>query len=90
MKFKHASNKDLSNWRWRIHQSVTLPNPLPVTTCRIAKCSSNCDGAFAIGESHTDPGLRYFKQIMQRSGQQVQGANNVAQGRTIKPYDFLL
>ncbi|GAB2684931.1 AAA family ATPase [Mucilaginibacter koreensis] len=35
------------------------------------------DSAFAIGESHTQPDTRYLKQVKQRSGEQVHGANNV-------------
>jgi hypothetical protein len=47
------------------------------------------DSAFAIGESQTSPGLRYFKQIKQRSGIEVFGANNVALCRMVKPANFL-
>ncbi|GAA4102243.1 AAA family ATPase [Mucilaginibacter panaciglaebae] len=47
------------------------------------------DSAFAIGESQTDAGLRYLKQIKQRSGTQVYGADNVRLCRIIKPYNFL-
>jgi RecA-family ATPase len=47
------------------------------------------DSAFAIGESQTDTGLRYLKQIKQRSGNQVYGADNVRLCRIIKPYNFL-
>lgn len=36
-----------------------------------------CDSAFAIGESHKDPGLRYLKQIKQRNTEQMYGADNV-------------
>ncbi len=35
------------------------------------------DSAFAIGESHALPGHRYLKQIKQRSGAEVYGADNV-------------
>ncbi len=47
------------------------------------------DSAFAIGESQTDAGLRYLKQIKQRSGNQVHGADNVCLCRIIKPNNFL-
>jgi hypothetical protein len=47
------------------------------------------DSAFAIGESQTDKGLRYLKQIKQRSGTQVHGADSVCLCRMIKPYNFL-
>ncbi|TSJ44523.1 AAA family ATPase [Mucilaginibacter corticis] len=47
------------------------------------------DSAFAIGESQTDKGLRYLKQIKQRSGTQVHGADNVCLCRMIKPNNFL-
>jgi len=35
------------------------------------------DSAFAIGESHTQPGYRYLKQVKQRSGSETYGAQNV-------------
>lgn len=47
------------------------------------------DSAFAIGESQTSPGLRYLKQIKQRSGIEVFGANNVALCQMVKPGNFL-
>jgi hypothetical protein len=47
------------------------------------------DSAFAIGESQTTPGLRYLKQIKQRSGQEQYGAANVCLCRIVKPYNFL-
>lgn len=47
------------------------------------------DSAFAIGESQTSAGLRYLKQIKQRSGNQVYGADNVRLCRIIKPSNFL-
>jgi hypothetical protein len=47
------------------------------------------DSAFAIGESQTSPGLRYLKQIKQRSGIEVYGANNVGLCRMVKPANFL-
>ncbi|PJJ79219.1 AAA family ATPase [Mucilaginibacter auburnensis] len=47
------------------------------------------DSAFAIGESQTTSGLRYLKQIKQRSGQEIYGAGNVCLCRIVKPYNFL-
>ena len=47
------------------------------------------DSAFAIGESQTTPGLRYLKQIKQRSGQEQYGATNVCLCRVSKPLNFL-
>ncbi len=47
------------------------------------------DSAFAIGESQAKTGLRYLKQIKQRSGSQVYGAGNVCLCEIIKPYNFL-
>ncbi|WP_214069887.1 AAA family ATPase [Mucilaginibacter sp. dw_454] len=47
------------------------------------------DSAFAIGESQTDKGLRYLKQMKQRSGTQVHGADNVRLCRIVKPFNFL-
>jgi len=44
-----------------------------------------CDSAFAIGESHAVPGLRYLKQIKQRSTTEAYGAENVCLFRLIKP-----
>ena len=47
------------------------------------------DSAFAIGESQTTAGMRYLKQIKQRSGTQMYGADNVCLCRITKPYSFL-
>ncbi|MFD0748560.1 AAA family ATPase [Mucilaginibacter calamicampi] len=47
------------------------------------------DSAFAIGESQTQAGLRYLKQIKQRSGQQLYGTANVCLFRVVKPLNFL-
>lgn len=47
------------------------------------------DSAFAIGESQTQPNIRYLKQIKQRSGGQVYGAGNVYLCEIIKPYNNL-
>jgi RecA-family ATPase len=47
------------------------------------------DSAFAIGESQSQAGLRYLKQIKQRSGNQIYGAENVCLCRMTKPCNFL-
>ncbi|MDB5003966.1 MAG: hypothetical protein JWQ34_2191 [Mucilaginibacter sp.] len=47
------------------------------------------DSAFAIGESQAQTDLRYLKQIKQRSGTQVYGANNVYLCQVLKPYNNL-
>jgi len=55
-----------------------------------------CDSAFAIGESHAPApeipgatGLRYLKQIKQRSTTEAYGANNICLFRLVKPGNFL-
>ncbi|WP_186458828.1 AAA family ATPase [Mucilaginibacter achroorhodeus] len=47
------------------------------------------DSAFAIGTSATQPGLRYLKQIKQRSSAQLYGEDNVCLCRITKPHNFL-
>jgi len=48
-----------------------------------------CDSAFTIGESSKDNNLRYLKQIKQRNGEQIYGANNVCICQISKPGNFL-
>ncbi|MDF2434470.1 MAG: hypothetical protein JWP44_4101 [Mucilaginibacter sp.] len=48
-----------------------------------------CDSAFAIGQSSGDPGLRYLKQVKQRTTHEVYGEDNVCLFRIIKPLNFL-
>ena len=48
-----------------------------------------CDAAIAMGESHTQPGLRYLKQIKQRSATETYGANNVCLGHFQRSKSFL-
>lgn len=48
-----------------------------------------CDSAFAIGKSGTVPGLRYFKQIKQRSVAETYGAEKVCLCNIVKYYNFL-
>ena len=47
------------------------------------------DSAFAIGESHLQTGLRYLKQVKQRYGQCLYGAENVCLFRIVKRINFL-
>jgi hypothetical protein len=47
------------------------------------------DSAFAIGESQTQAGMRYLKQIKQRSTEEVYGAANVCMCHITKPQNFL-
>jgi hypothetical protein len=47
------------------------------------------DSAFAMGESKTTNGLRYIKQIKQRSDREHYGADNVCLCRITKPGNFL-
>lgn len=48
-----------------------------------------CDCAFAIGESHTDKNLRYFKQIKARSTEIKYDTENVCVCQIDKPSNFL-
>ncbi|TFF39737.1 AAA family ATPase [Mucilaginibacter psychrotolerans] len=48
------------------------------------------DSAFAIGESQVSPGLRYLKQVKQRSGDLTMGADAVKFCRISKQGGFLL
>jgi RecA-family ATPase len=48
-----------------------------------------CDSAFTLGQSSTDPQLRYLKQIKQRNTEQVYGFNNVCLCKVAKPLNFL-
>jgi hypothetical protein len=47
------------------------------------------DSAFAIGHSQSQTDVRYLKQIKQRSGRQLYGANRVCLCRIVKPGNFL-
>ena len=47
------------------------------------------DSAFAIGHSQSQNDVRYLKQIKQRNGSQLYGANRVCLCRIVKPYNFL-
>jgi hypothetical protein len=48
-----------------------------------------CDSAFAIGESQTQSGTRYLKQIKQRSTKQHYGSENICLGKIEKSGNFL-
>ena len=47
------------------------------------------DSAFAIGESQALPGVRYLKQVKQRSTREYYGAENVCLCSMVKPGNFL-
>jgi hypothetical protein len=47
------------------------------------------DSAFAIGESQTQPGTRYLKQVKQRSTKQHYGPENICLGKIEKSGNFL-
>ena len=47
-----------------------------------------CDTAFAIGESHTDPSIRYLKQIKVRNCEFKYDAENVCLCQISKPNKF--
>ncbi|NMC61398.1 MAG: AAA family ATPase [Candidatus Methanofastidiosa archaeon] len=49
-----------------------------------------CDSSFAIGESITDKGIRYLKQIKARNTEIVYDTENVCVCQISKPYNFLL
>jgi hypothetical protein len=48
-----------------------------------------CDSSFAIGESHSDKGIRYIKQIKQRNTENVYDSENVLVWQVSKPDNFL-
>ena len=48
-----------------------------------------CDSAFAIGESQSQPGVRYLKQVKQRSSPEQHGAAQVCLCRIVKQHNFL-
>lgn len=48
-----------------------------------------CDSAFSIGENHSDPALRYIKQIKARATEIVYDSENVIVCQISKPYNFL-
>ena len=48
-----------------------------------------CDSAIAIGESHTDKSVKYFKQIKVRAMEFLYDSENVIVCQLTKPYNFL-
>ena len=48
-----------------------------------------CDSSFAIGESFTEVGLRYLKQIKQRNCEEIYGTNNILVYKIEKIDSFL-
>lgn len=49
-----------------------------------------CDSAIAIGESHTDKNVKYFKQIKVRAMEFMYDSENVVVCQLHKPYNFLM
>lgn len=49
-----------------------------------------CDSSFAIGESETEKGARYLKQIKARNTEFIFDSNNVAVCQIVKPNNFLM
>lgn len=67
-----------------------LMNPISKNDLQGSKMLINfCDSCFAIGESSTDAGLRYLKQIKQRNCEQIYGQDNVCVCQIDKPTNFL-
>jgi hypothetical protein len=65
-------------------------NPITRNDLQGSKMLINfADSAFAIGESQAQADIRYLKQIKQRSGAQVYGADNVYLCQIQKPYNCL-
>ncbi|MDN3581366.1 AAA family ATPase [Mucilaginibacter flavus] len=64
--------------------------PLTINDLQGSKMLINfADSAFAIGQSHLDPNLRYLKQIKQRNQQEQYGEDNVVLIRPEKQLSFL-
>ncbi|MDP9046995.1 MAG: AAA family ATPase, partial [Bacteroidota bacterium] len=64
--------------------------PLTVNDLQGSKMLINfADSAFAIGQSHLQPGLRYLKQIKQRNKKEEYGENNICLIRQEKHVNFL-
>ena len=65
-------------------------NPITRNDLQGSKMLINfADSAFALGESHRNPGLRYLKQVKQRATQLVYGEDNVCLCRITKPANGL-
>lgn len=66
-------------------------NPLTKNDLAGSKMLMNfCDSAFAIGESASEPEIRYLKQIKQRNTEKLYHENNVIMCRIAQPYNFLM
>jgi hypothetical protein len=64
--------------------------PIDVNDMQGSKMLINfADSAFALGQSHAQPGLRYLKQIKQRNSDAQYGAEHVALFRIVKTQSFL-
>jgi hypothetical protein len=64
--------------------------PLTVNDLQGSKMLINfADSAFAIGQSQSEPGLRYLKQIKQRNKQEEYGENNICLISPEKNLNFL-
>lgn len=64
--------------------------PITVNDLQGSKMLINfCDSAFALGESHAKPGLRYLKQIKQRNTAADYDKNHVCLFNINKSYSFL-
>ncbi|MDB4924299.1 AAA family ATPase [Mucilaginibacter sp.] len=67
-----------------------LQKPITVNDLQGSKMLINfADSAFAIGQSHADPGIRYIKQIKQRNTGGDYDAAHVCLFRISKEYSFL-
>jgi hypothetical protein len=67
-----------------------LYNPITVNDLQGSKMLINfADSAFAIGQSHQDPSLRYIKQIKQRNTGNDYGAEHICLFRISKQQSFL-
>lgn len=65
-------------------------NPLTKNDLAGSKMLMNfCDSAFAIGESASEPEIRYLKQIKQRNTEKIYHENNVVMTRITQPSNFL-
>jgi predicted ATP-dependent serine protease len=65
-------------------------NPISANHLQGSKMLMNfADSAFAMGQSHTRPGMRYLKQIKQRTGHQAYGTANVCLFNLNKQFGYL-
>jgi RecA-family ATPase len=68
----------------------TLSNAITRNDLQGSKMLYNfCDSAFAIGESATDKGIRYLKQIKPRNTELIYDAENICTCQLNKPENFL-